>query len=199
MFRLVQSDNGFFVMAELSPKQLAKKRQYDRTYYQSLSPEKLAERRRQQAEYMRRKRAKLKSAAGAPRIAPDASKPVSASMTPARRKTAPQTKPAKSTKPKSERAKHREWRGNVVDYLIDCLTDPACELLTGEWFERHRIGSMWLGFYDKLDQIERTVDDKPDVLTELRLSIAIEALRRLSGETPAGSAPTTPGTALKAG
>jgi hypothetical protein len=45
---------------------------------------------------------------------------------------------------------------------------------------------MWLGFYDKLDQIERTVDDKPDVLTDPRLSIAIEALRRLSGETPAG-------------
>jgi len=56
---------------------------------------------------------------------------------------------------------------------------------------------MWLGFYDKLDQIERTADDKPDVLTELRLSIAIEALRRLSGETPAGSAHTLPGIAQK--
>jgi hypothetical protein len=99
---------------------------------------------------------------------------------------APQTKPAKPGKPKSERAQRREWRGNVVDYLIDCLTDPACELLNGQWFESHRIGSMWLGFYDKLDQIERTVDDKPDVLTDPRLSIAIEALRRLSGETPAG-------------
>jgi hypothetical protein len=76
----------------------------------------------------------------------------------------------------------------VVDYLIDCLTDPACPM-TGEWYERHRMGSMWLGFYDRLNQIEVIGDDKPDVLAELRLSIAIEALRRLSGETPAGSAP----------
>jgi hypothetical protein len=59
------------------------------------------------------------------------------------------------------------------------------------------MGSMWLGFYDRLNQIEATVDDKPDVLAELRLSIAIECLRRLTGETPAGKAPALPGTAQK--
>jgi hypothetical protein len=107
-------------------------------------------------------------------------------MTPAKRKTASGSKPAKSAKPKGDRAKHRQWRGNVVDYLLDCLTDAACPL-DGQWFERHRIGSMWLGFYDRLNQIESIVE-KPDMIAELRLSIAIEALRRLSGERPAGSA-----------
>ncbi len=145
---------------------------------------------------MRKRRSELRegkrpSAIGAPTSPAETAKRASAPVTPAKRKDAPQTKPAKSGKPKSDRAQRREWRSNVVDYLIDALTDEACPM-TGEWYENHRMGSMWLGFYDRLNQIEATVDDKPDVLAELRLSIAIEALRRLSGEAPAGSAPVLP-------
>ena len=55
---------------------------------------------------------------------------------------------------------------------------------------------MWLGFYDRLNQIE-SILEKADMISELRLCIAIEALRRLSGETPAGSMPTTQGIARK--
>jgi hypothetical protein len=103
------------------------------------------------------------------------------------------SQPTRTSKPKSDRARRRLWSSSVVDFLTDALTDEACPL-TGEWFEKHRMGSMWLGFYDKLNRIESTVEDKPDVLAELRLSIAIEAIRRLTGENAAGSAPSLPGT-----
>jgi hypothetical protein len=145
-----------------------------------------------QRDYMRRRRSALKEqakgtiAANSPKTAPERSTVATSSSRPETPTKSPESKPAKSGKPKSDRAQRREWRASVVEYLTDCLTDPACNL-SGEWYERHRMGSMWLGFYDKLNQIEAIVDDKPDVLEELRLSIAIEALRRLSGEQPAGS------------
>jgi hypothetical protein len=146
---------------------------------------------------MKAHRSKLKEQAKGPAVtkAPTrhsaASKLAPAPVTSIARRKSPESKSAQSGKPKSDRAQRREWRSNVVDYLIDCLTDPACPM-TGEWYERHRMGSMWLGFYDRLNQIEATVDDKPDVLAELRLCIAIEALRRLCGERPAGSPPALP-------
>jgi hypothetical protein len=104
----------------------------------------------------------------------------------------------KRSKEVGPRKARRAWRSSVVDYLQDCLTDPACPM-TGECYESHRIGSMWLGFYDRLNQIESTVDDRPDVLAELRLSIAIEALRRLSGETPAGKGSCATGNRTETG
>jgi hypothetical protein len=149
-----------------------------------------AKRREYQKLYMRKRRAAKSevkcTSDSAPTKPGERAKPVTPSPTLAKSETRAKAKPERSSKPKSERSQRREWRFNVVDFLTDCLTDPACPL-TGQWYESHRIGSMWMGFYDKLNAIEATVDDKPDVLAELRLCIAIEALRRLSGERPAGT------------
>jgi hypothetical protein len=163
--------------------------------YASMTKEQREARKAYQRDYMRQRRSKQKLAK-APAIPPAASVPAPAPQTSDKPQNAPLTKPARTSKPKSDRAQRRVWRSGVVDFLTDCLTDPACPM-TGEWYEKHRMGSMWLGFYDRLNQIESTVDDRPDVLAELRLSIAIECLRRLTGETPAGKAPALPGTAQK--
>ena len=167
----------------------AEYRAWHNEYLRNMDPLKAEARKAYQREYMRTRRAAMKAAKRPLQPVSEVSAPA-AFIKP---QNAPQGKPAQPEKPKSERAQRRKWSSNVVGYLIDCLTDLACPL-TGQWFESHRIASMWLGFYDKLNAIEATVDDKPDVLAELRLCIAIEALRRLSGEQPAGSAPALPRT-----
>jgi hypothetical protein len=168
--------------------------------YASMTQEQREARKSYQRDYMRQRRSKQKLAK-APAISPAASALATAPQTSARPIKSPESKTVKSSQPtvkelspRAAQKLHRAWRSNVVDYLIDALTDPACPM-TGEWYEKHRMGSMWLGFYNRLNQIESTVDDRPDVLAELRLSIAIEALRRLSGEAPAGSPPALRGTA----
>jgi hypothetical protein len=176
-------------MAALTPEQLEKRRKRDRKYYQSLTSAQIEKRRARGREYMKQKRAQLRAAKEASGSLQERAQTVPAPVTSAKPQTPATSTPVKSRKPTSERAKHREWRGNVVHYLADCLTDPACPL-DGEYFESHRIGSMWLGFFDRLNQIE-SILEKRDMIAELRLCIAIEALCRLCGEIPAGTMPTT--------
>jgi hypothetical protein len=100
------------------------------------------------------------------------------------------TKPAKSGKPKGAVSQHRAWRAEIRDQLLDFLTSGQCSL-SGEDFQSNRSYGLWFGVFDKLTSIERVADNE-DQLAELRLSVAIECLRRLSGETPAGCAPALP-------
>ena len=93
----------------------------------------------------------------------------------------------KPAKPRSERARHREYRATLAEYLEDCLTDLAAPM-SGSEFERMRLASTWLGWFDKLNRIEACADGKVEMLAEMRISIALECLRRLAEMKPAGSA-----------
>jgi hypothetical protein len=70
-----------------------------------------------------------------------------------------------------------------VTFFEDMLTDPRCPL-SGQDFSTNRTYGFFFGIFDRLNQIEN-IADNTDQLAELRLSVAIECLRRLSGETPA--------------
>lgn len=156
-----------------------------------MTPEARAKRQARQREYMRRMRAAKKTAGS--RLQPVS--PVPAPMTSAKPENAHKSKPVKSSKPQSERARHREYRASLAEYLEDALTDPAAPM-SGSEFERMRLASCWLGWFDKLDRLEASADGKPDVLAEMRLSIALECLRRLADMKPA-AAPALPGIAQK--
>lgn len=89
-----------------------------------------------------------------------------------------------SPKRKSERAQRRDYRASLAEYLEECLTDPAAICLSGEMFERCRLTAVWMGWFDKLDQLESGADAKADILSEMRISIALECLRRLADMQP---------------
>jgi hypothetical protein len=54
-------------------------------------------------------------------------------------------------------------------------------------FERCRLTAVWMGWFEKLDRLEASADGKPDLLSELRISIALECLRRLADMKPAAA------------
>jgi hypothetical protein len=91
----------------------------------------------------------------------------------------------KSRKQTSERAKHRENRATLAEFLEDALTDPAAPL-SGSEYERMRLASTWMGWFDRLDKLEASADGKVEMLSEMRISIALECLRRLAEMKPAG-------------
>jgi hypothetical protein len=199
------------------------KREPQRRWYRSLSPDQLTARRVRQAEQKRIRREKEKAGICTPRKRMSADErrerlriynrewqrqrraklkatksplqPVSEStapMTPSKPKERVRRKPAKSTKPKSERARHREYRATLAEYLEDCLTDPAAPM-SGAEFERMRLASAWMGWFDRLDKLEVCADGKAEMLAEMRVSIALECLRRLAEMKPASSSPALTG------
>jgi hypothetical protein len=177
-------------MSALTPEQLEKRRARDRKYFQSLTLEQVEKRRARGREYMKKKRAQLRAAKEASGSLVDASKPSPAPETAAKPQNPAESAPEKAGKLRSERAKHREYRATLAEYLEDCLTDPAAPM-SGSEFERMRLASVWLGWFEKLDRLEASADGKVEMLSEMRLSIALECLRRLAEMKPAGSAPTT--------
>src|SRR5258708_12014437 len=166
-----------------------------------MTPEELQKRRDYKAAWARRHRAAAKDKLGTVTNLDTEHKPShavqaasdtpTAPMTPPTPRNPPQTKHAKSGKPKSDRAQRREYRATLAEYLEDCLTDPSAPM-SGELYERCRMTAFWMGCVKKLHQLEASVDGKPDLLSEMRLSIAVECLRRLTGETPARSAQALP-------
>jgi hypothetical protein len=164
-----------------------------RNRYKNLTEEQKEKRRQVQREWIRKKRAAQK-AAKAPSIPPAALVPATAPTTSATPQTKPQSTPAKSIKPiekeispQKARQLHRVWRAQVRDQILDFLTSGQCSL-TGRDYESNRIYGLFFGIFDRLTQLEKVADNE-DQLAELRLTVAIEALRRLSGEAPARGAP----------
>ena len=152
-------------------------------YYVNLTQEQIEQRRIYQRDFMRRKRAAARAARDASVNSRSQSPSPETKIAPT--PTVDLAKCEKEISPRKAQKIHRVWRSSLIDYVTDCLTEPACPMAGAE-FESHRITAMFMGWFNKLDQIEAAVDDKPDLLAELRLSIAVECLRRLSGETPAG-------------
>ncbi len=169
--------------------------------YQNMSSEEKATRREYQRIWMSRHRAELReqakqsAAAKASNTVQAAPAEPSKVTRPKTRENAPQPMPTKPGKPKSVRAQHKAWRTDVATFFEDMLTDPRCPL-SGQDYSTNRTYGLFFRIFDRLTQIENIADNE-DQLAELRLSIAIEALRRLSGETPAGQAPVLPGIAQK--
>jgi hypothetical protein len=93
-------------------------------------------------------------------------------------------------KQKGAVAQHRAWRAEVVTFLEDMLTGPRCPL-SGQDFSSNRAYGLYFGIFERLTQIEN-IANNADQLAELRLSVAVECLRRLTGETPARSAQALP-------
>jgi hypothetical protein len=133
-----------------------------------------ASRRTKHREYMREYMRKRRATAKALKTPPDTPTAVSAPI-------------LCSPKPKSERAQRRDYRASLAEHLEDCLTDPAATCLSGEMFERCRLSAVWMGWFEKLDQLEASAAGKPDLLSELRISIALECLRRLADMKPAAA------------
>ena len=170
-----------------------------RNRYENLTEEQKEKRRRVQREWIRTKRAAQK-AAKAPSSPPAALVPATAPTTSATPQTKLESTPAKSIKPiekeispQKARQLHRAWRAEVRDQILDFLTSGQCSL-TGRDYESNRSYGLWFGIFDRLTQVENVAENE-DQLAELRLSVAVECLRRLTGEAPAGSAPALPGTA----
>jgi hypothetical protein len=164
-----------------------------RARYKSMTEEQRQKRREYQKAWMRKHRAAAK-ASHTPQVAPDP--PTVQTPAPAAKAaTAPIAEREKIKKPKGAIAQHRSWRTEVVTFFEDMLTDPRCPL-SGQDFSTNRTYGFFFGIFDRLNQIEN-IADNTDQLAELRLSVAIECLRRLSGETPAGTAPALPGIAQK--
>jgi hypothetical protein len=177
--------------AELTDEQRKRKYELQTTWYNNLTAEQKVARNKRAVELQRIRRARWKEAgltsAGKARVRVlRRSKPAPAVVTPAIPQKAVESAPARSAEPRSDRARRREYRQNLADYMLDCMTDPAAPL-SGEWFQATRIVACTMGWFEKLNRIEATVDDKPDLLQEMRVSIALELLRRLAGERPTGA------------
>jgi hypothetical protein len=176
------------------------RRERRKARYANMSPDQRQARRKYQSQWMARHRAKLReqakgqTLAGAPASPPQPSIQSLATQTPIARRTELRSTPARSSKPavkelspRAAQKLHRAWRTEVRDQILDFLTSGQCSL-TGRDYESNRIYGLWFGIFDRLTQLEKVADNE-DQLSELRLSVAVEALRRLSGEAPAGCAP----------
>jgi hypothetical protein len=174
-----------------------------RARYANMTPEDRERRRSYQRKWMARHRAELReqakgqTAVKAPASPVQPSAQAPESVGPSTPQNAPQVKPAQSGKPtekeispQTAKKLHRAWRADVRDEILDFLTSGQCSL-TGRDYESNRSFGLWFGIFDRLTQIEN-VADNDDQVSEIRLAIAIEAIRRLSGESPAGSAPALP-------
>jgi hypothetical protein len=152
-----------------------------------VTADQLEKRRKYKAEWARRQRSAQKGATTAAKP-PKVQNPVPV----AKNAPAPTVKRDKPKKPKGAIAQHRAGRAEALSFLEDMLTHPNCPL-SGQDFSSNRVYGLYFGIFERLTQIEN-IANNADQLAELRLCIAIEALRRLSGETPAGCAPALPGT-----
>jgi hypothetical protein len=169
---------------------LEERRECRRASYQDLTESQRQNRRAYQREFMRRKRAAAKAAKTAPDSAglPDkVRQPETRENATESRSETPAQANEKELSPRAAQKQHRLWRTEVVTFFEDMLTDPRCPL-SGQDFSTNRTFGFFFGIFDRLNQIEN-IADNTDQLAELRLSVAIECLRRLTGETPAGAAP----------
>jgi hypothetical protein len=136
---------------------------------------------------------KRRAAAKALKTPPDTPRAVSAPMTLPTAEKLAVAKPAKlgkSKKPKGAVSQHRVWRKEVATFFEEMLTHPTCPL-SGQDFSSSRTYGLYFGIFERLTQIEN-IANNADQLAELRLSVAVECLRRLTGETPARSAQALP-------